>query len=70
VNEKVLTRQGRSHQIKYTIGHSGRSTTEIAVRTPPKHECSSLVQLITRPEESLFVNEEVLTHYELSHRIK
>ena len=40
------------------------------VRTPPKHGCPSVVGVITLPEESLLVNEEVLTHYGLSHQVK
>ena len=37
---------------------------------PTRHGCLSVIVLITRPEESLCLNEETLNHRWLSHQIK
>jgi hypothetical protein len=61
VNEEALTCWGLSHQIKFIVGQSGGSPAEIEGSNSTV-AWMSVVGVVSRPEESLCANEEVLTH--------
>jgi len=69
VNEEVLTHYGLSNQVKYNVRPGVRWPAEIASSNSNKAWMSVIV-LITRPENSLCINEETLSHKWLSHQIK